>query len=616
MLLWLRRLFVLVFFLLAFRYRAYLLDTESQLLYGVVPLFLASFFLFEKPIRAFRLSDGLLLAFLAFFGLSCFFAQQPFGFFEFTTFFVGALVYYAVRFLKIRSAPFAACSWQELFVWLGTAFSVFALLHFSLSPTDRLSGLFHGYESYTFYPNAAALLLLAVLPFNVELSLNKQRFWYGALFLNMSAFLLTFSRGAYLVAMACGGLALLFFVKKLFTLQGLKKMSLLGLSGLLALSFAFGFNFLKTDGLVVSERLLLKDDAGFASVSERVDFWKGAWQMTVDNPWVGVGPGGFGAMYPAYQENWLAISDHPHNVLLKISSESGLPAALLFAGFLALIGLSALRRLFEKPSGVAVALFLGTLGLLGHNLIDYNLNFTTLSFLFFVSLALLENGNATKRKDSDLENVQIGFYVLSTVALLASFVTLWQGAGLVQARQMEDLYRTDPESEVLREYLESPPTLPFEMNHFELEGTLSLALGEEETLDAFLARFEAYADYHRWLYFKTRLDSGFAPQLLEANPKNEMEYHALYYEARSRGLADATEVEALVRGYTGLLSKNAHMTLLSQNPKYTEELCELYEGWGDPYDTSLDQSCALFDLIWEAEIYKFNQRYGTQLTRL
>ncbi len=601
MYLWIRRLLMVGFLLVALSYRAYLLDTESHLLYGLVPLFLASFFFTQKPLRGFRLSDALLLVFLFFFALSVVFKQQPFGFFEFTTFFVGALVYFAVRQVDLPSKIT-----PDLFVELGSLFSVFALIHFSLSPTDRLSGFFHGYESYTFYPNAAALFLLAVLPFNVNLCLHKERFWYGLLALNASAFLLTLSRGAYLVALGCGVLAAAFSVRKLFTRKTVKSLLCLSLTGLLALSFAFSLNTLKTDGLVVTDRLLLKDDAGFASVSERVDFWKGAWQMSLDHPWTGVGPGGFGAFYPAYQNNWLALSDHPHNVLLKLSSESGFPAALLFAGFLVLIFLPAFKRLLKKPKGSEVALFLAALAFLLHNLIDYNLNFTVLSALFFVLLALLENGNEAVSDSRRLEGRGL-FYLLGGLCLAVGFVTCWEGLGLVQARQMEKLYALDPKSEELKDYVENPPRLPFEMNHFDLEGDLALKLGEEEVLGAFLDRFSSYNTYHRWLYFETRLDSSFAGELLEANDRNEMEYYFLYYKELPQNAENLEAVEGLVENYTALLAQNEHMTLLSQNSQYTEALCELY-------GAELQESCGVFEQVWALEAYKFNQRYGTKLT--
>lgn len=599
--LWIRRLLLLGFLFAALRYRAYLLDTESQLLYGLFPLFLSSFFLVEKPIRAFRLSDGLLLLFLFFFVLSMFFAQQPFGFFELTTFFGGALVYLAVRQFQVLRF-----NYTELFVGLGALFSVYALLHFLMFPTDRLSGFFHGYEVYTFYPNAAALFLLAVLPFNVRLCVEGKHFWLGVLFLNFSAFLLTFSRGAYLVLLGVALLALIFFVRKLFSRKGLKHLLLLSLVGLLSVSFAFGLNFVKADGLVVTDRLLLKDDAGFASVSERVDFWKGAWEMSLDHPWTGVGPGGFGALYPAYQQNWLAISDHPHNVLLKLSSEAGFPAALLFAGFLVAVFLPVFRRLIKKASGADVALFLAALSLLLHNLIDYNLNFSVLSALFFVLLALQENENEAHLKKVSVAGVPWSF-VFGGLCLGLVFVTCWQGAGLVQARQMERLYEVDPQSEVLRLYIENPPTLPFEMSHFDLQADLALKLGKTEAVEAFLSRFDEYRGYHRWVYFQTRLDSSVAPELLKANAFNEMEYYFLYYSALPLSAENTRAVDDLVRYYTALLAQNAHMTLLSQNPKYTDALCELY---GAP----LQASCDAFEQVWSLETYKFNQRYGTQLT--
>ena len=606
MMTWLRRIFVFVFVLLALRYRAYLLDTESQLLYGLLPLFLASFFLFEKPLRGFRWSDAVLAGFLILFGISTVFAQQPFGFFEFTTFYVGALVYWAVRTVDIPKLLFKKLDWQEIFVLVGGAFSVFALVNFSFSPTDRLSGFFHGYESYSFYPNAAALFLLAILPFTVNLCLHKQRAWHGLLVLNSAAFLLTLSRGAYLVVLACVAVAILFSWRKFFNKKSLKKALYLGLAFVFSLGFALGLNQLKTDGLVVSERLLLKDDAGFASVSERLDFWKGAAQMTLDHPWTGVGPGGFAAYYPEYQTNWLALSDHPHNVLLKLSSETGIPAAAAFALFLTLILGAALRRLWKKPEGSTVALFLAVLAMLLHDLIDYNLNFSVLSALFFVLLAILENQNQDESTSQETP-WQNGFYWLTALSIAVSFIALWEGAGLVQAQKMVEGFEEDPYDAAVLKYLEWPPLLPFEMAHFEQEADLAQQVGLEATSNSYLDSFPEFKNYHRWLYFKTQLDPSYADELLASNPRNELEYYALYYDAREKNSEDAQAIELLIQNYTQLLSQNEHLTLLSKNPQFAQELCGLYP-------EELDETCSVFENVWVLEIYKFNQRYGTELS--
>ncbi|QQR54336.1 O-antigen ligase family protein [Candidatus Peregrinibacteria bacterium] len=585
--------------LLALRYRGYLLDTESQLLYGLIPLLLASLFLFEKPMRAFRFTDGLLFLFLGFLGGSFLFAQHPFGFFEFTTFFVGALLYASVRFLKLPKLPY-----RESFVALGAIFSTYAFLHFLISPADRLSGFFHGYEAYTFYPNAAALLLLPVLIFNVELCLKKTRVWHGLLFLNLAAFMLTFSRAAYLVALCCIVLAGVFSFRFLFKKNVFKKLSLLFLTTLCSLSFALGLNFLKVDGLVVSERLLLKDDAGFTSVSERIDFWEGAWKITQDHPWFGVGPGGFSAFYPSYQEQWLALSDHPHNVLLKLSSEAGIPAAVLFSSFLLLLFLPSGWRLLKGMQPSEVSVWLAAAAFLGHNLLDYNLNFTVLSGLFFVLLAAL--ANTEKGTESVFKKTQKMFYGFAVLSIFVSGITLWEGVLLVQTRSLQELYETNPQDERLSAHLENPTPLPFEMNHFDAYANMALALKNEAALERFLSRFQNYSTYYRWLYFKAQLDPHFVDELLLANGKNELEYHYLFYKERAP--EDAEAVHDLLRLYTALLSANAHMTVLSQNPIFAEKLCALYDA------EELKKSCETFEKVWALEVYKFNQRYGTSLT--
>ncbi len=144
------------------------------------------------------------------------------------------------------------------------------------------------------------------------------------------------------------------------------------------------------------------------------------------------------------------------------------------------------------------------------------------------------------------------------------------------------------------------------MNHFESQGNLAINLGEAEALQVYLDRFEDFSGYHRWLYFQARLDAAFIPALLEANDRNELEYYALYYAERPVDAQDAEAVKGLIENYSSLLSQNEHLTVLSQNPKYAQELCGLYPA-------ELEETCAVFEWIWSLEVYKFNQRYGTEL---
>jgi O-antigen ligase len=61
----------------------------------------------------------------------------------------------------------------------------------------------------------------------------------------------------------------------------------------------------------------------------RTTQWQFAWSMTQERPWMGWGLRNFTPLYQAKMQLWLG---HPHNLLLMLMSETGIPATLLLCG--------------------------------------------------------------------------------------------------------------------------------------------------------------------------------------------------------------------------------------------------------------------------------------------
>ncbi|MBF0190022.1 MAG: O-antigen ligase family protein [Magnetococcales bacterium] len=57
----------------------------------------------------------------------------------------------------------------------------------------------------------------------------------------------------------------------------------------------------------------------------RLKLWAAAWQMAVENPWLGIGPQHYAWYYP------FKIAAHPHNLTMQILAEWGMPAFVAFA---------------------------------------------------------------------------------------------------------------------------------------------------------------------------------------------------------------------------------------------------------------------------------------------
>ncbi|TWT39162.1 O-antigen ligase family protein [Blastopirellula retiformator] len=72
------------------------------------------------------------------------------------------------------------------------------------------------------------------------------------------------------------------------------------------------------------------------SILYRLQYWQGALDVTVERPLFGCGLGNFQSFYPRYMPASASetIAD-PHNFLLEIAASAGVPAILLFLGFVA-----------------------------------------------------------------------------------------------------------------------------------------------------------------------------------------------------------------------------------------------------------------------------------------
>jgi len=63
----------------------------------------------------------------------------------------------------------------------------------------------------------------------------------------------------------------------------------------------------------------------------RTTQWQFAWSMTQERPWMGWGLRNFTPVYEAKMHLWLG---HPHNMLLMLTAETGIPGTVLFCGLI------------------------------------------------------------------------------------------------------------------------------------------------------------------------------------------------------------------------------------------------------------------------------------------
>ncbi|OUL25750.1 polymerase [Nostoc sp. T09] len=75
--------------------------------------------------------------------------------------------------------------------------------------------------------------------------------------------------------------------------------------------------------------------------------WEFAWSLTQQHPWTGWGLRNFTALYKAKMQISL---NHPHNLFLMLSAETGLPSTILFCGLIAWILIASIQLLRNSKS--------------------------------------------------------------------------------------------------------------------------------------------------------------------------------------------------------------------------------------------------------------------------
>ena len=174
----------------------------------------------------------------------------------------------------------------------------------------------------------------------------------------------------------------------------------------------------------VTEKVTFTADEGGSSVSERRQFWEQAWELSKEHPILGWGPYSFRFIQPRLQTSVLATSDHPHNVFLKLLVETGWPGMVLFLGILFTVLYGALRK-FQIPSSKLQTthcfLTIGVLGVLAHNLIDYNLQFVgiALPFCIFLGIIAVVNEGEEREKLSTEVVRYVEIFLMSAFLLIA-----------------------------------------------------------------------------------------------------------------------------------------------------------------------------------------------------
>jgi O-antigen ligase len=235
---------------------------------------------------------------------------------------------------------------------------------FAIGPFMRAYGNFGQPNPFAGYLGTALPLALAVAVLLARDSLGR---WAQASTALLAAgVLLSFSRGAWL-GVACAA-AVMLAVASARSRRWLAPLAaaillltVVGALGLLPASIAERINVVAEYFGPFDVRNVDLNSENW-SVVERMAHWQAAWDMFLDHPWFGIGPGNYSTAYEQYYlPGWLEPLGHAHNYYLNLAAELGL---LGLSGYLLVVGLAfraAIRGLrAADPFWRAVAL--GTLG--------------------------------------------------------------------------------------------------------------------------------------------------------------------------------------------------------------------------------------------------------------
>lgn len=331
-----------------------------------------------------------------------------------------------------------------LLPWIAVLCCAFGIAVYVLQPFPRFVGtFFDARAAASMFPNGFAAFLLLCWPLTI---VSMKRGWGRAMVLGLlfACLALTLSRAAWMV-LAVQVMVWWFASGKKIAWKPVV-MSLVMAGMFIAVIAAARARYFPVPS--AAARVTFTDEGGTVPVTERRDLWFEAWGLTRESPVWGWGPGSFVFASQRWQQHAYAVADDPHNVLLSLSAERGIPTAAAFAFIVMFCCWKGWKR---KSNSMELCLVLAVLGVALHSLVDRDMHFVAIALPFWILLGLLlPSGNTaqeTRRRTT------MATSILAGVLLLSGFMHQTGDRALAQSEELLNAGSVNEAAEVLRQYV-------------------------------------------------------------------------------------------------------------------------------------------------------------------
>lgn len=261
-----------------------------------------------------------------------------------------------------------------IIVTVGAASAVFGVMQYGILEYDTLGQRPRGAMGH--YMTYSGQLVLVIALAGGRLLFDKRERIWSALVMPalLVALALTLTRSAWVGA--CAALALL------CVLKDLRLIAVLPVLAALFITFA---------PPQLTDRLYSAFDLQDPTNRDRIAMVRAGVRMVEDHPLTGVGPDLVKEVYPEYRDAGAVQENNPHlhNVPLHIAAERGLPALVVWLGFLVLVVRDLVGRLkAPDTAGLAAAGLAAVVGMLAAGMFEYNFGDSEFLMLFLVLITL------------------------------------------------------------------------------------------------------------------------------------------------------------------------------------------------------------------------------------